>query len=204
MTDHIALRQWLAALDSISYYDLFRTGTNATYDELRAAFHAFAEVWHPDAHRWRHPDEQAAIERIYCRGMEAWRVLSEPPLRARYDEAVANGILRPENLIEMDARRSLAPPDAGGSFVDRVQIPGARPFVRRAEELMKKGDPKQAKIQLVMAMHMEKGNVALEAFNGQIDEAIALGTHDRRAPQDTELDPVRPSPLSPRRGRLRR
>lgn len=173
MMDTHALRQWLAALDSISYYDLFRTHPKATHDELRAAFHAFAETWHPDAHRWRHPNEQAAIGRIYRRGTEAWRVLSDPALRARYDEAVANGILRPENLIvEMDSPRSLAPA-SGGRLIDKVRSPGARPFVLRAEELLKNGDPKQAKIQLVMAMHMDKGNAALEAFGKQLDDAIA-------------------------------
>jgi curved DNA-binding protein CbpA len=173
--DVLALRQWLAALDAISYYELFRVAPNATYDELRAAFHAFAEDFHPDAHRGRHPNEQEAIGRIYRRGTEAWRVLSEPALRARYDEAVANGILRPENLIvEMDVPRSLASGSAaGGRSVDRLRSPSARPFVLRAEELFRKGDPKQAKIQLVMALHMDKGNSALEELGKQLDAAIA-------------------------------
>jgi curved DNA-binding protein CbpA len=175
--DGQALRQWLEALDFISYYDLFRAPPRATHDELRAAFHAFAETFHPDAHRWRHPNEQAAIGRIYRRGTEAWRVLSDPALRPRYDDAVAGGILRPESLIvEMDGPRSLASPSlapGAGRLIDKVRSPGARPFVLRAEELMKSGDPKQAKIQLVMALHMDKGNAALEAFGKQLDEAIA-------------------------------
>lgn len=175
--DALAIRQWLAALDAISYYDLFRVTQAASHDELRAAFHQFAETFHPDVHRWRHPNEQAAIGIIYRRGTEAYRVLSEPTLRVRYDEALANGILRPENLVvEMDSPpRSLG----GGSIapaarlVDKLRAPGARPFVLRAEELAKKGDPKQAKIQLVMAMHMDKGNAALEAYAKELDEAIA-------------------------------
>ncbi|HVH41191.1 MAG TPA: DnaJ domain-containing protein [Labilithrix sp.] len=172
--DGPALKQWLAALDSISYYELFRAAPNASYDELRAAFHAFAETFHPDGHLSRDPNEQAAIGRIYRRGTEAWRVLSDPTLRARYDDALANGIVRPENLIvEMEAGRSLAPPSGSGRLIDTVRSPGARPFVLRAEELLKKGDPKQAKIQLVMALHMDKGNAALEAFGKQVDEAIA-------------------------------
>lgn len=179
--DGPALRQWLAALDSISYYELFRVAQTVTYDELRAAFHDFAESFHPDGHRWRHPNEQEAIGRIYRRGTEAWRVLSDPVLRARYDEAVAHGIFRPEDLIvEMQAPRSLSmPPSAGGGsaaggrLVDKVRAPGARPFLIRAEELLKKGDPKQAKIQLVMALHLDKGNPALEAFGKQLDEAIS-------------------------------
>jgi len=162
-------------LDSISYYDLFRAPKAANHDELRAAFHVFADTFHPDAHRWRHPNEQEAIGRIYRRGTEAWRVLSDPSLRMRYDEALANGILRPENLIvEMEGPRSLAPKSGvGGRLIDKIRSPGARPFVIRAEELFKKGDPKQAKIQLVMAMHMDRGNSALEAFGKELDAAVS-------------------------------
>lgn len=175
--DAIAIRQWLAALDAISYYGLFRIPQSATFDDLRAGFHAFAESFHPDVHRWRHPNEQAALGIIYRRGTEAYRVLSDPSLRARYDIALANGILRPEDLIvEMETAgpRSLANPNAANArLVDKLRNAGARPFVLRAEELHKKGDPKQAKIQLVMAMHMEKGNPALEAFAKELDEAVA-------------------------------
>lgn len=175
--DALAIRQWLAALDAISYYDLFRVAPNATFDDLRAAFHGFAESFHPDVHRWRHPNEQAAIGIIYRRGTEAYRVLSEPALRARYDLALANGILRPEDLIvemETTASKAIAKAnDPAARLVDRLKNAGARPFVLRAEELFKKGDPKQAKVQLVMAMHMEKGNPALEAFAKELDEAVA-------------------------------
>lgn len=174
--DGPAIRQWLAALDAVSYYDLFGVPSASSYDEVRGAFHAFAESFHPDVHRWRNPNEQEAIGLIYRRGTEAYRVLSDPQLRARYDEALANGILRPESLIvEMDSNkaRSLSSPAAAMRLIDKVKSPGARPFVLRAEELLKKGDPKQAKIQLVMALHMDKGNAALEEFAKQLDAAVA-------------------------------
>ena len=177
--DALALRQWLAALDSLSYYDIFRVERQTGHDDLRQAFHVFAETFHPDAHRWRHPNEQATIGTIYRRGTEAWRVLSDPALRAHYDEALARGILRPESMVfERESSRSLAPPGPGARLVDRIRAPGARPFVLRAEELLKKGDPKQAKIQLVMAMHMDKGNAALEAFGRQLDEVIGAKAAD--------------------------
>lgn len=178
MMDGEALAQWLEALDFITYYELLSASPSASHDDLRRAFHGFAETFHPDVHRWRVPHEQAAIGRIYRRGTEAWRILSDPTLRLRYDEAVANGVVRPENLlVETDTPRSLAPPppSGGGRLIDRVRSPGARPFVLRAEELFKKGDPKQARIQLVMALHMDKGNAALEAFAKQLDDAIAAG-----------------------------
>ena len=42
----------------------------------------------------------------------------------------------------------------------------------RAEELFKKGDPKQAKIQLVLAIHMDQNNPALETFLKEIEAEI--------------------------------
>ncbi len=172
--DGPAIRQWLTALDHLSFYELFRVTPHASFDELRDAFHGFAEIFHPDVHTWRPAGEQAAIGYIFRRGTEAYRVLSDPQLRARYDEALANGILRPESLVvESDAGpRSLAPQAQSTRLVDRIKNPGARPFVVRAEELAKKGDPKQAKIQLVMAMHMDPKNPALEAFAKELDEAV--------------------------------
>jgi curved DNA-binding protein CbpA len=184
--DGDALRLWLVTLDSMSYYDLFRVEPSATHDELRAAFHLFAETFHPDVHGGRHPMEQEAIGRIYRRGTEAWRVLSDDALRARYDDALASGILRPESLIvEMDGPRSLTPSSPSASvtprrLIDQLRSPGARPFVLRAEELLKKGDPKQAKIQLVMAMHMDRGNPALEAFGKDLDAAIAAKAEEEK------------------------
>lgn len=177
--DADAIRQWLAALDSISYYELFSVPTDSTSDRIRDAFHSFAESFHPDVHQWRHPSEQAGISYIFKRGTEAYRVLSDPQLRVRYDEALAGGILRPESLVvDLDGPRSksMAPgggaPGAGGRLVDKVRTPGARPFVLRVEELAKKGDPQQAKLQLVMAMHMDPKNPALEAYAKELDEAI--------------------------------
>src|SRR5690349_1573662 len=109
--DALLLSQWIAALDAISYYDLFRVQPSASFDELRAAFHQFAEDFHPDAHSGRSPGEQAAVARIYKRGSEAWRILSDEGLRARYDDALSHGILRPEDLIvERDSLRPSMPP----------------------------------------------------------------------------------------------
>ena len=179
--DGLAIRQWLAALEVVSYYDLFRVAQGASYDEIRSGFHEFASAFHPDVHRWRHPHEQAAIGLIYRRGTEAYRVLCDPSLRARYDVALASGILRPEELIvEMDSPKSLVPGTGAASarLVDQIRSPAARPFVLRAEELAKAGDPKQAKIQLVMAMHMDKGNQALEGFAKELDAAVAQKAED--------------------------
>jgi DnaJ-class molecular chaperone len=186
--DADAISQWLAALDSLSYYQVFRVERDVSPDGLRDAFHAFAESFHPDSHHWRHPTEQAAIGYIFKRGTEAYRILCDPQLRVRYDEALASGILRPENLVvdpDPGRGRSLSPPGPGGSMrpgrpFEAVRTAGARPFVLRAEELAKKGDPQQAKLQLVMAMHMDANNPALEAYAKELDEAIAAKKSGRK------------------------
>jgi len=185
--DGDAIRQWLAALDSISYYQLFSLAPDATYDDLRNGFHAFAESFHPDGHQWRHPNEQAAIGYIFKRGTEAYRVLSDPALRVRYDQALASGILRPESLIveaqgpqSMSGVARAAGVGVGTRLSDKVRNPGARPFVLRVEELAKKGDPQQAKLQLVMAMHMDRGNPALEAYGKELDELIKAKSEEAK------------------------
>lgn len=188
--DADALRQWLAMLDSISYYDLFQTEPDASADGIRDAFHSFAESFHPDVHQWRPATELAAISYIFKRGTEAYRILSDPQLRVRYDEALAAGILRPESLIvDFDGPRSRAPgrlsgapgaPAAAGPLSERVRTPGARPFVLRAVELAKKGDPQQAKLQLVMAMHMDAKNPALEAYAKELDAAVKLKVEEAK------------------------
>ncbi len=173
--DAEAIAEWMAALDTLSYYDFFRVDKDVTPDALRDGFHAFAEVFHPDSHHWRAADEQAAIGLIFRRGAEAYRVLADAELRARYDQALASGILRPDNLVHQhDAPRSRStrPPGAAMPRSDQVRTPSARPFLLRAEELQKRGDPKQAKLQLVMAMHMDPGNPVLEAYAKELDEAV--------------------------------
>lgn len=166
-----SLQQWMGVLDNLSYYDLFRVPRSATADELRYAFYAFADTFHPDGHAWRSPWEKEAIGRIFRRGTEAYRVLSDPQLRARYDHALGEGIVRSEQIV-VEATSDPKIKLTSQRLIDKIKAPGARPFVLRAEELLKAGDPKQAKIQLTMALHMEQKNPALDEFKAQLEAAI--------------------------------
>jgi curved DNA-binding protein CbpA len=176
--DALTLRQWLLSLDALSYYDLFRVTPEASFDEVRSAFHVFAGDFHPDVHGFRPPAERAAIATIFRRGTEAYRVLSDPHLRARYDEALATGVRRPASVTDLEAPRSSLTPRASSRPSDQLRNPAARPFVLRAEELRNRGDPKQAKIQLVMAMHLDPSNPILEVFARELDAEIARRADD--------------------------
>jgi hypothetical protein len=62
---------------------------------------------------------------------------------------------------------------ANAPLEDSVRSPSARPFARRAEELIGKGDLRQAKLQLVMANHMDPDNEALETALRDLDLRLA-------------------------------
>jgi curved DNA-binding protein CbpA len=204
------LAAWLDVLPELTFYELLQVDPRAGFDEIHRAFLAFAESFHPDTQAGRTTDERVIVERIFRRANEAFRILSSPALRQRYDELLAQGALQPGGappesspMLGGLARHSssmmpsVSTVAAGGSVrpssfppevdegaasraaprsqrvEDQVRVSGARPFVLRASQLLKNGDPKQARIQLVMAVHMDPNNPALEALMLEIEAKIA-------------------------------
>src|SRR5579862_721379 len=76
---------WERVLDDLTYYELFGIPSEASADEVRAAFHEFCDTFHPDRHVARSPDERRALSSIFKRGSEAYLVLSDGGLREHYD-----------------------------------------------------------------------------------------------------------------------
>ena len=85
MNDLERIYDWLANIDKVSHYELLRVTPQATQDEVRHAFHAFAAIFHPDAQADRNEIERAALTRIFRRGADAFHVLSDPKQRTQYD-----------------------------------------------------------------------------------------------------------------------
>jgi hypothetical protein len=52
-------------------------------------------------------------------------------------------------------------------------VPSARPFAQRAEELVREGDYRQAKLHLVLANHRDPENPALEEALRELEEYLA-------------------------------
>ncbi len=164
---------WLAVLDDLTYYELFGIQPGASPDAIREAFHAFSDAFHPDRHVARTPEEREGVGTIFKRGTEAYMVLSDEVLRSRYDAQLrSEGADRPRRLSAALSRpppaHSLGPP----KLEDVARSPAARPFARRAEELIEAGDFKQAKLQLVMANHMDPGNSALEEALREVEAKL--------------------------------
>jgi DnaJ-class molecular chaperone len=194
--DFEAIRGWLAVIDQVSYYELLGVAPAAGQDEIRRAFHGFATAFHPDIHGVRPAAERAAINRIFTRGTEAYRVLSDSALRSRYDEQRAGPTSRtrlsggPTQGPQRTARPPAPPPPppssasavstvpkAGsggvGRLEDHARNSRARPFAQQAEALAKKHEYGKAKLQLKLAMSMDPANPALESYLGELDQRIA-------------------------------
>jgi curved DNA-binding protein CbpA len=158
---------WLAVLDDLTYYELFGLEPHAGADDVRAAFHAFCDTFHPDRHFALDGPERDVVSAIFKRGTEAYVVLNDEALRGHYDAELAAranqarpGSLPPRIRFSTHARpaRSVAPEAVK---LEDAASPMARPYARRAEELIRAGDLRQAKLQLVMATHFDPENALL-------------------------------------------
>jgi DnaJ-class molecular chaperone len=156
------LAAWLDVLDELTYYELFGLDPLAGADDVRTAFHVFCDTFHPDRHFSLDEPERDVVSAVFKRGTEAYLVLTDEGLRSHYDAELA---ARPRSVptrirFSSHARpmRSQAP--AAARLEDAASAM-ARPYARRAEELIREGDLRQAKLQLVMATHFDPDNAVL-------------------------------------------
>ena len=160
-----AIYAWLRVLEELTYYELFGIASESGTDEVRKAFHDFCDTFHPDRHVARSAGERQALSTIFKRGTEAYVVLTDPALRGQYDAQLA---VRPGGQPQRMSFSPLSRPPSRRSpsrsaLDDAARTPSARPFARRAEELIRSGDLRQAKLQLVLANHRDPGNETLQA-----------------------------------------
>jgi len=195
-----SIAQWISVLDKVTHYELLGVQPGAGADALRRAYQGFASNFHPDAHGHRTAEERTAVNTIFKRGTEAYRVLSDPTLRGRYEEQVTGkpsqagpasrsaplppGGAGPASTsgpgsIRPDAPKPGAASNITGRLEDFVKQPKARPYAQQAEALAKKGEHGKAKLQLKLAMNFDPGNEALQGYLKELDTLIEL---DKKKP----------------------
>ena len=164
---------WLGLLDELTYYELFGVESDASADDVRAAFHSFCDVFHPDRHLTRTQEERDALSAIFKRSTEAYLVLSDESLRSQYDRNLAVRTTdRPPRISHSARAAPRKTQGAPAKLEDAVRSPSSRPFARRAEELMRAGDFRQAKLQLVMANHLDPENEAIETALRELEARL--------------------------------
>jgi curved DNA-binding protein CbpA len=165
--------EWAAVLDDSSYYELLGVLEIADDASVKAAFHEFALAFHPDSHLDYDTDTAAVLRRVFQRGAEAYRVLSHPELRPRYDLALAKGQLR---LGGSEVPR-VANVGVGAKSLDELcKTAGAKLYASRADLLISQGDLPAAKRELMMAMREDGENPELAERLDALDLALfAMG-----------------------------
>jgi len=167
------LYEWAAVLDASTYYELLGLLEIADDHAVKAAFHEFALAFHPDAHT-DYDRQTAEISRqVFQRGAEAYRVLSNPVLRPRYDLALAKGQLR---LGGSEVPR-LDNVGVGAKSLDELcRTASAKRFAGRADELISQGDLNGAKRELQLALREDGENAELSERLDALDLALfAMG-----------------------------
>jgi len=141
-------------LDDLDYYGLLGVERGATMDAIKTAFHKFARKYHPDRHA-SDPKASARNTRIYRRGTEGYRVLTNVEQRRAYDASLDEGHLRFDGEAA-PARSASMPP--GQSHTKAA----ARPFITKANVAIRQQDYQQAKLNLQIALQRDPENQELE------------------------------------------
>jgi DnaJ-class molecular chaperone len=148
------IQEWNEVLDDSTYYEILGVLEIAGDASIKQAFHEFALAFHPDSHLDADPDTLAQVRRVFQRGAEAYRVLSHPELRPKYDLAVAKGLTR------LETNEVLKRPGQGSakSLDELAKSAAARLHAQKADELINRGDLRGAKRELMLAVHQDGGN----------------------------------------------
>jgi curved DNA-binding protein CbpA len=170
MSDPATLHARLQAIVAQSYYEILRVPSSAPVDEIKAAFHEFALACHPDQHIDDLPEFARAAAEIFKRGVEAYRVLANPVLRARYDDGLIRGKLR----FVPGEREEAPPPPTLRTLEDIATSPRAKHFARKADRLIASGKLDEARIALVTALQHDYENEELKERLTVLYEALAL------------------------------
>jgi len=146
--EHLAA--WADVLDEANYYEILGVLHIADAGAIRDAFHEFALAFHPDAQLDLGPEERKVVAQVFQRGVEAYRVLSADELRARYDLALAKGLLRLEGESERRA--------TGARSLDELcTSAAAKLHAKRAEDFITQGELGRAADELLRALRAEEG-----------------------------------------------
>jgi curved DNA-binding protein CbpA len=161
---------WVEVAKSKSYYEILRINRRASAADVKAAFHQFALVCHPDQFAGDEPAIAQAAAEAFKRGVEAYRVLSDPALRKRYDRVLARGKLRIDDKALSDPPPQ--PKEKPLEEVARTQRGAAH--ARKADRMLSAGKLSAAHAELTSAVEQEPTNGELRERLKLLDQVLAL------------------------------
>lgn len=169
MLSPIVLQAWHESIDEMSYYAILKVDERGSPEDIKAAFHEFALKCHPDRYVEAGPEASRAAAEVFKRGVEAYRVLSMPEHRVRYDAALRTGKLR----IDVHAVEQKAKGPTVKTFEEIARDPSAKESARKADRLFGVGNFERARLELANAIQCDPFNDELKAAMNRVYEAIA-------------------------------
>lgn len=166
-----ALAVFLQSLTRKTYYEILRIEPSAPPAEVKAAFHDFSLLYHPDRYVDSPPEVVAVAQDVFKRGVEAYRCLSRQVSRQRYDRGLGRGQLRLVGDIAVEEKS--APPVAR-TLETIARSKRAKQFALKADRLLTIGKLDDARVQLVSACQCEPDNEELAERLQLLYEALAL------------------------------
>jgi curved DNA-binding protein CbpA len=163
---------WRARLGHESYYDILEVPQNVDEQALKEAFHRFALSCHPDQFVDADPKVGLAAAEVFKRGVEAYRTLSRPILRIKYDTSLAKGKLR---YVEGEVQEKPAGPPRNKALYEIAKTPRAKQFALKADRAIAAGKLDEARIALITALQDDFDNEELKAKLDVLYKAIARG-----------------------------
>jgi curved DNA-binding protein CbpA len=166
-------------LEEQSYYEILRISSGAPTSDVKAAFHDFALDVHPDRYVEAAPEDARVAAEIFKRGVESYKVLSNPKTRAAYDEGLLAGRLR-----YVEGRPAPAPPPVSRvlTLEDIAVSPRAKQHALRADRFITAGRLEEARVALVNAIQEDYDNDDLKERLNALYKQIAA------APLSLDLD----------------
>ena len=172
---------WAESLETMSYYDILRVGSDAPPAAIQKAFHDLSLRCHPDRFVGEPVEVGVAATTVFKRLVEAYNVLRRPHLRARYDEELGKALGRAGGApsggpgARFDEHAVVEKP----AFVQRplyviARTPKAKQFAAKADAFLSNGQLEEARIQIISAYQHDPGNQELKERLDILYEALAL------------------------------
>ncbi len=162
---------WKARVAHESYYEILEIPMSASPADIKEAFHGFALKFHPDQYVEEDPKLGLTAAEIFKRGVEAYRTLSRPGLRTKYDANLAKGKLR---YVQGEIEEKKAAPRRKALF-EIARTPRAKQFAVKADRFIAAGKLEDARIALVTALGDDFDNLELQGRLEALQQAIARG-----------------------------
>ncbi len=153
-------------LAALTYYDLLEVPEDVDGTRLSDAFRNAVRTYHPDRFATeRDPRRVQALNRLFARINEAYRVLSNANLRAEYNQGLASGthptVAQPA-VVRRQYRETRDP-----------MTEKARVLYQRGIELTQSGELTKARAQLQLALQYEKSSPAILAALDLVNQRLA-------------------------------